>query len=201
MEHEHRANERRHGMTREQAKREVDLIDFYLQNHTDDYGEESHTAMMMAIKALEQQTCEDAVSRAEAMTEIMMFTGNVKTDEEDIYIKVSDAVQLLRELPPVKPQYTEDEIQKMQELEQAEIEKAYELGKAEQQRVGHWEKMVEVYDLQQNRMLVPYSYDDSKFGNTPVYVCDCGCESNKNSRFCPDCGAKMVELQESEVSE
>ena len=155
----------------------------------------------VAIKALEQQTCEDAVSRAEAMTEIMMFTGNVKTDEEDIYIKVSDAVQLLRELPPVKPQYTEDEIQKMQELEQAEIEKAYELGKAEQQRVGHWEKMVEVYDLQQNRMLVPYSYDDSKFGNTPVYVCDCGCESNKNSRFCPDCGAKMVELQESEVSE
>jgi hypothetical protein len=30
-----------------------------------------------------------------------MFAGNVKSDEEDIYIKVSDAVQLLRELPPV----------------------------------------------------------------------------------------------------
>ena len=60
-------------------------------------------------------------------------------------------------------------------------------------KTGHWEKMVEVYDLQQNRMLVPYGYDDAKFGNTPVYVCDCGCESNKNSRFCPDCGARMVE--------
>lgn len=63
----------------------------------------------------------------------------------------------------------------------------------EQQRVGHWEKMVEVYDLQQNRMLVPYGYDDAKFGNTPIYVCDCGCESNKNSRFCPDCGAEMLD--------
>lgn len=42
-------------MTREQARREIDSLDFYLQNHTDDYGGESHTAMMMAIKALEQE--------------------------------------------------------------------------------------------------------------------------------------------------
>lgn len=41
-------------MTREEAKHEIDSLDFYLQNHTDDYGEESHTAMMIAIKALEQ---------------------------------------------------------------------------------------------------------------------------------------------------
>lgn len=39
-------------MTREQARREIDSLDFYLQNHTNDYGEESHTAMMMAIDAL-----------------------------------------------------------------------------------------------------------------------------------------------------
>lgn len=42
-------------MTREEAKREIDSLDYYLQNHTDDYGEESHTAMMMAIQALEQE--------------------------------------------------------------------------------------------------------------------------------------------------
>lgn len=51
-----------------------------------------------------KEPCGDAIDRAEAMTEIMMFAGNVKSDEEDIYIKVSDAVQLLRELPPVTPQ-------------------------------------------------------------------------------------------------
>ena len=42
-------------MTIEEARREIDSLDFYLQNHTDDYSEESHTAMVMAIKALEQQ--------------------------------------------------------------------------------------------------------------------------------------------------
>lgn len=40
-------------MTKEAAKREIDSLDFYLQNHTDDYGESGHTAMMMAAKALE----------------------------------------------------------------------------------------------------------------------------------------------------
>ena len=48
-----------------------------------------------------QEPCDDAIDRAEAMTEIMMFAGNVKPDKENIYIKVSDAVQLLRELPSV----------------------------------------------------------------------------------------------------
>lgn len=41
-------------MTREEARREIDSLDFYLQNHTDDYSEESHAAMVMAIKALEE---------------------------------------------------------------------------------------------------------------------------------------------------
>ena len=45
-------------MTREQARREIDDIDYYLQHHTDDYSESSHTAMMMAISALEQEPTE-----------------------------------------------------------------------------------------------------------------------------------------------
>lgn len=40
-------------MTREEAKRRIDSIDFYLQHHTDDYSERDHDAMMMAISALE----------------------------------------------------------------------------------------------------------------------------------------------------
>ena len=46
-------------MKNETARREIESLDYYLQNHTDDYSEESHTAMMMAIKALEQEPCED----------------------------------------------------------------------------------------------------------------------------------------------
>lgn len=41
-------------MKNETARREIESLDYYLQNHTGDYSEESHTAMMMAIKALEQ---------------------------------------------------------------------------------------------------------------------------------------------------
>lgn len=42
-------------MTNETARREIESLDYYLQNRTDDYSEESHTAMMMAVKALEQK--------------------------------------------------------------------------------------------------------------------------------------------------
>ena len=68
-----------------------------------DSNNEPIEALDMAIKALEQEPCDDVIDRAEAMTEIMMFAGNVKSDEENIYIKVSDAVQLLRELPSIQP--------------------------------------------------------------------------------------------------
>lgn len=42
-------------MKNEIARREIESLDYYLQNHTNDYSEESHTAMMMAIKALEHE--------------------------------------------------------------------------------------------------------------------------------------------------
>lgn len=54
-------------MKNETARREIESLDYYLQNHTNDYSEESHTAMMMAVKALDQQPCEDCISRAEAL--------------------------------------------------------------------------------------------------------------------------------------
>ena len=60
-------------------------------------------------KYADQEPCDDVIDRAEAMTEIMIFAGNVKSDEEDVYIKVSDAVQLLRELPSVTPKPIECE--------------------------------------------------------------------------------------------
>lgn len=41
-------------MKNETARREIEALDYYLQNHTNDYSEESHMAMMMAVEALEQ---------------------------------------------------------------------------------------------------------------------------------------------------
>lgn len=45
-------------MKNETARREIESLDYYLQNHTDDYSEESHTAMMMAIDALNNAVLE-----------------------------------------------------------------------------------------------------------------------------------------------
>lgn len=108
----------------------------------------------------------DCISRQAAIEAI--FKRPAWHSSDGSYYHSDEIRKAVNELPPVNPQ----------------------------PKTGHWKKMVEVYDLQQNRMLVPYGYDDAKFGNTPVYVCNCGCESNKNSRFCPDCGEKMVEPQE-----
>lgn len=62
-------------MTREQARREIDSLDFYLQNHTDDYGEESHTAMMMA---------KDALSSSEKPNKWIPVSERVPEDEEEV---------------------------------------------------------------------------------------------------------------------
>lgn len=42
-------------MKNETARREIESLDYYLQNHTNDYSEKSHTAMMMAIEALQAE--------------------------------------------------------------------------------------------------------------------------------------------------
>lgn len=106
-----------------------------------DYGKWwSSTHVLAAIESVPpvtpQEPCEDAISRRTVQDYIAKYLSQY------LYNDVREAVEVIEEyigeLPPVKPQYTDAEIQKMQELEQAEIEKAYELGKAERPRVGHW---------------------------------------------------------------
>lgn len=65
-------------MTKEQARREIDSLDYYLQNHTDDYGEESHTAMMMA---------KDALSSSEKPNKWIPLKTRPMTDEESTFYK------------------------------------------------------------------------------------------------------------------
>lgn len=77
-------------MKNETARREIESLDYYLQNHTDDYSEESHTAMMMGIKALEQEPCEDAISR-QAVKELYYKCGYID-------------FRTICELPSVNPQ-------------------------------------------------------------------------------------------------
>jgi hypothetical protein len=86
-------------------------------------------ALDMAIKALEQQPCEDAVSR-EAVKE-MLTEEWTKYMPMELDINLSFVLDKISTLPSVTPKFMDAEIQKIQEMEQAQLEKAYELGNAE----------------------------------------------------------------------
>ena len=76
-------------MTREQAKREIDSLDYYLQNHADDYSEESHTAMVMAIQALEQEPKTGYISIGDVMSVFDDFMcGEVDEDGTDTFLEM-----------------------------------------------------------------------------------------------------------------
>ena len=75
-----------------------------------------------------QEPCADAISRANTISEvshIMLDHPLAGYEDEQLILKT------IQDMPPVTPQYTEAEIQKMQDLEFAEIQKAYEIGKDE----------------------------------------------------------------------
>lgn len=174
-------------MTREQAKREIVSLDFYLLNHTDDYGEESHTAMMMAINALEElpkrrkeakrwktkamqnNSCEDAISRQAVLESIknlypdmpVMDIMGARRKWLEKYAPYFECENAVEHLPSVTPK----------------------------QRTGHWILRDDINGQYQCDKCGMFS-GLSKF--------DVEEEGWKLSNFCSNCGAKMVEPQESE---
>jgi len=81
--------------------------------------------------------------------------------------------------PSAQP-FTEEQIQTMQELESAQIEKAYELGKADRPK-GHWIK-------EENPNLGVCLKEVYVCSNCNVAV---GCQYFVRRSFCPNCGADM----------
>ena len=79
-----------------------------------------------------QEPCEDAISR-QAVIDAIFFEPLYKLGMKKRYAEeaVPAIFEKIKALPPVTPQYTDAEIQKMQDLESAEIQKAYEIGKEE----------------------------------------------------------------------
>ena len=122
-------------MTRTEAAQICQSVKFILENS--DYTEAVEEALNMAIEALEQEpTAEyssDVISRQGAIDAICedgtMFERQGQYSMTMAERKQRDA-DILDALPSAQP-FTSEQIQIMQELEAAQVEKAYELGKAD----------------------------------------------------------------------
>lgn len=88
----------------------------------------------VALKQLEElgygfgekiRTDEDCIRREDAL---MALTGEWTEPTDELIYRF---IKRIKNLPPVKPKFTDEEIQTMQDLEQAQIQKAYEIGKTE----------------------------------------------------------------------
>ena len=145
----------------------------------------------------------DVISRQAAIDAVMGFMPSLTTPDgcgqfdreifeaQEMFVDIGQA---LNKLPTAQP-FTEEQIQTMQELESAQVEKAFELGKADRP-TGHWIENAQEY----------YEMINEKCGgvdeNTPYFTDDIACSEclakfsvidNETERFdfCPNCGCAM----------
>ena len=118
-----------------------------------------------------QEPCGDTISRQAVLdlAEKGILVGNHN------YKSVCNAIN---DLPSVTPTETQmiDKSNFSQEQYRMDLQSAYDCGVASTERTGHW--------------------IDDEFGGCECS--ECGCLEGGYSDYCPNCGAKMVEPQESE---
>lgn len=85
-------------MTREEAIRRIECCRNFLANNYSDMGEPNFTAFNMAIQALEQEPCDDVISR-QAVNEIINDIRDCISVEGYCAI-----LERIKKLPPVNPQ-------------------------------------------------------------------------------------------------
>ena len=172
-------------MTREEAIDIIKCLAWHTRPDEEDVGQ--------AIKALEQEPCEDCISRQEAILQVQRY-GVGCFDVEEFSPEQCErfVISKLNSLPPVTPQPCEDAISRQAVLDiimpycqddDGSVENTDDLRNAlddiealppvtPQPMIGHW-----VYD--------------EKFG---VYICSCLTDVTRTNtyRYCPNCGRKMV---------
>ena len=79
-------------MTKEQA---IEILKEYTQSFFSARTKDAHN---MAINALEQQPCDDCVSRQVVLNAITEIDGNINR-----YIYTNEVREIVKELPPVTP--------------------------------------------------------------------------------------------------
>lgn len=136
-------------------------------------------ALDIAIKALEQEPCGDAISRTKAIKTIQRY-GVGALDFEDYTPEQAErfVINQLNELPSVLPQ------QKVGK---------WIMKHRTYNKVKHYTGQDEMGEIHTISVLERYEVDEP-------YCSECGKLAGDTSQdFCCACGAKMVEPQESEV--
>ena len=145
-----------------------------------------------ALQNLTKPNKSDLISRQAAIDALYDKGLSMTAWGELLAMKWSDIQTCIELLPSAQP-FTAEQIQTMQELEAAQVEKAYELGKADRP-TGHWIENAQEY----------YEMINEKGGgvdeNTPYFIDDIACSEclakfsvidNETERFdfCPNCGS------------
>ena len=151
------------------------------------YDSDFAEAKQMAIEALEQEpTAEyssDVISRQAAIDALYDKGSSMTAWGELLAMKWSDIQTCIELLPSAQP-FTSEQIQTMQELESAQVKKAYELGKADRPK-GYW------IDTQVDSVGIAHRCICSICGEEPA-----AWSSINKFDFCPNCGADMRERGE-----
>ena len=181
-------------MTREEAINNLNMISVaFVEPVTKEQRKLIDDTFDMAIKALEQEPSGDLISRQDAIDAIWDGTNM------DIYTR--EVKETLEELPPVNPQPCDDAIR-------AEIEQKCD-------RINSLASVLpytahrEIQELLCEIMDLPSVKQEPKTGHwihfaTSDDCSECGWSTGKYispSKFCPNCGCRMVEPQESEDAE
>jgi hypothetical protein len=173
-------------MTNEEAIKELKII---REDYWDEY-EDPMPALDMAIKALEQQPCEDAISRKWLKTAIHNFYHGLKhtPTEEDIQAYIDVA-------PSEQPKYNTSEW--CHDCKEYDHEKhccprynkviRNAVKEIKQAKVGHW-----IYD----KSIENWKCSECKLIPKIIGYVGSADFMRKEFKFCNHCGAKMEEVEE-----
>ena len=160
-------------MTREECK---DVLQALWRYKDCGYSEnEIRESLEMAIKALEQEPCEDTVSRQEVIDELNRLGRNAFKDDTDY----DNFFAFLDSLPSVTPtkciatvKFSKEDMRELIDEKMKDI--------VVERKKGHW--------------IMTSDYLTTAYGSVDYVKCSCcGEDSLEEGDYCPNCGCKMSE--------
>lgn len=189
-------------------KEAINIISQMIKDEEGFLSDNTVKAHKMAIRALEQEPCEDAISRQAVMEHYS--TGELAHCN---HISRNNLLDFIEQLPPVTPQPCGDLISRKAILEEFENDQ-YHLEFCKEHHIERSISMemvrIRLHDLPSVNLQPKTGHwiaQDIHNCHTDFKCSECGYihsfmhiygEPTADYTYCPNCGAKMVETQESE---